>query len=104
MYSQVGECWGYNRFLSLERLQTFVGNDQIKIHFAIKPTVYQTQVRDLKLYTTYIESRLPEGKIENLTFYTEGYIFKSCFGNVFLNHAFEMFSNHVFEMFFKLML
>ena len=63
---KVGECWGYNRFLSLERLKTFVADDQLKLHFAIRPTTFQTQVRDLKLYSSYIESRVPGMRERNI--------------------------------------
>ena len=58
---EVGECWGYNRFMRLDRLRRYVVDDQLRLHFSIRPTTFQTQVRDLKLYTKYIESRMPEG-------------------------------------------
>ena len=55
----MGECWGYNRFLSLDRLKTFVVDDELKIHFGVRPTVFQTQVRDQATYIAHIESRQP---------------------------------------------
>ena len=56
---QVGECWGYNRFVSLERLKNFLVDGQLKIKFAVKPTNFQTQLRDLGLYASFLESKVP---------------------------------------------
>ncbi|UJR08618.1 hypothetical protein I4U23_012877 [Adineta vaga] len=56
---EVGECWGYNKFFSLEALTTegFLDtiNDTLIIRFQVRPPTYQQKCRDQQWYIKHVE-------------------------------------------------
>ena len=67
---EAGECWGYNRFYQLDRLDQYTENDQLRFIFHVRwvkfydwwfaslfyrPTSYATQQRDLYNYIKHLE-------------------------------------------------
>lgn len=56
---EVGECWGYNKFFSLDALTSegFLDliNDTLIIRFQVRPPTYQQQCRDQQWYMKHLE-------------------------------------------------
>ncbi|CAF1252060.1 unnamed protein product [Adineta steineri] len=57
---EVGECWGYNKFYSLDALITdgFIDpiNDTLIIRFQVRPPTYQQKSRDQQWYIKHLEN------------------------------------------------
>ncbi|CAF0974130.1 unnamed protein product [Adineta ricciae] len=56
---EVGECWGYNKFFSLDALTSEgfldIINDTLIIRFQVRPPTYQQQCRDQQWYMKHLE-------------------------------------------------
>jgi len=69
---EVGECWGYNKFFSLDALTTDgfldTNNDTLIIRFQVRPPTYQQKSRDQQWYIKQLENdnQLLNNEIKNL--------------------------------------
>jgi len=50
----IGECWGYNRYLSLNRVRMLLVDGDLKLKFSVRPETYPVGVRDMENYMNFI--------------------------------------------------
>ena len=50
----IGECWGYNRYLSLSRVRLLLVDGDLKLKFSVRPETYPVGVRDMENYMNFI--------------------------------------------------
>lgn len=57
---EAGECWGYNRFFQLDRLDQYIEHNQLRFIFYVRATSYATQQRDLNNYVKHLEGLIEQ--------------------------------------------